>query len=36
MDTALSVSTYHELPSHFADADPARQIWHSLDMLATE
>jgi hypothetical protein len=36
MDTALSVSAYHELPSHLADADTAQQIWHSLDMLAAE
>jgi hypothetical protein len=36
MDTALSVSAYRELPSHLADADPAQQIWHSLDMLAAE
>src|SRR5260370_40707090 len=36
MNTALSVSAYHELPSHFANADPAQQIWHSLDMLAAE
>src|SRR5208282_2932231 len=30
MDTALSVA------AHLADADPAQQIWHSLDMLAAE
>src|SRR5580704_5819056 len=36
METALSVSAYHELPSRLADADPAQQIWHSLDTLAAE
>ena len=36
METALSVSAYHDLPSHLADADPAQQIWHSLDTLAAE
>ena len=34
MDTAFSVSTSHELLTHLADADPAQQIWHPLDMLA--
>jgi hypothetical protein len=36
MDTAFSVSTSHELLTHLADADPAQQIWHPLDMLAEE
>jgi hypothetical protein len=36
MDTALSVSAYHELTSHLADTDSAQQIWHSLDMLSLE
>jgi hypothetical protein len=36
MDTALSVSAYHELASQLADSDPAQQIWHTLDMLAAE
>jgi hypothetical protein len=36
MDTALSVSASHELPTHPAEVDPARQIWHPLDMLAAE
>src|ERR1700738_1634402 len=36
MDTALSVSAYHELTSHLADTDSAQQIWHSLDMPSPE
>src|SRR5260370_8026317 len=36
MDTALSVSAYHELPARLADADPVQQSWHSLDLLAAE
>jgi hypothetical protein len=36
MDTALSVSAYHELSSPLVDADPPQQTWQSLDMLAAE
>ncbi|MBV8376530.1 MAG: hypothetical protein JO279_05945 [Verrucomicrobia bacterium] len=36
MDTELSVSAYQEFRSHLADADPAQQMWHSLEQELTE